>query len=401
MSVRVLIVDDSRFFRKRIEEILSADDGIEVVGFAVNGKEAVQMAIDLKPDVITMDVEMPVMDGITAVKQIMKKKPLPILMFSSLTTDGAQSTLDALDAGALDFIPKRFEDISSNSDEAKLLLRKRVKEIARKGHAVNMRIRRAPTTTKIPVRRNTLSSTPVMTQTRSSAAGSRPILRSTNSTSPASATTSSVIPPRKPTPVSYPGRVRANELSDIKLLAIGTSTGGPVALQNVLMALPASFPMPIVMVQHMPGTFTPAFASRLNQICAIEVREAKDGDALVAGCALLAPGGKQMKIVRRGGGYIVKVEVGDPSLNYKPCVDVTFSSIAENFSSRTLGIILTGMGADGREGCKALKKKGAAIWAQDEESSVVYGMPLAVFEAGITDKVFSISDIGPAILQGV
>ncbi len=392
MPIRVLIVDDSRFFRKRIEEILAADASIEVVGFAVNGQEAVDLALKLSPDVITMDVEMPVMDGITAVRKIMQRKPMPILMFSSLTTDGAQSTLDALDAGALDFIPKRFEDISSNSEEAKELLRKRVKEIARKGHATNMRVRRVP-------------SSPLL----GGSPATRPIARPGDRgiSAPLGTARTAVNPisraqiKRDAPSSSQISRVRSKELADIKLLAIGTSTGGPVALQNVLTSLPADFPMPIVMIQHMPGTFTPAFAQRLNQVCAIEVREAVDGDALRPGCALLAPGGKQMLVVRRGSGYVVKIEDGDPKLNYKPCVDVTFSSIAANFSGRTLGVILTGMGADGREGCRALKQKGAVVWAQDEKTSVVYGMPFAVFEAGLTDKVFPLSEIGPAILQGV
>ncbi len=389
MSVRVLVVDDSRFFRKRIEAILKVDETIEIVGFAVNGKEAVEMATKLKPDVITMDVEMPVMDGITAVRHIMRRKPVPILMFSSLTTNGAQSTLDALDAGALDFIPKRFEDISSNSDDAQRMLRRRVKEIARKGHAINMRVRHV---------------TPPANSNRSISAAARSTLTSPRSkpTSQMPIRSSSIASPQQKTATaSTLFRRGVKKLAGIKLLAIGTSTGGPVALQNLLTALPADFPLPIVMVQHMPGTFTPAFAERLNQVCAISVKEARSGDVLQPGVALLAPGGMQMTIARRGSQYIVKVDAGDPKLNYKPSVDVTFSSIADNFKGRTLGVILTGMGADGREGCRALKQKEAAIWAQDEQSSVVYGMPFAVFEAGLTDRVFPLTEIGPAILQGV
>ncbi len=389
MSVRVLVVDDSRFFRKRIEAILKVDETIEIVGFAVNGKEAVEMAAELKPDVITMDVEMPVMDGITAVRHIMRRRPVPILMFSSLTTNGAQSTLDALDAGALDFVPKRFEDISSNSDDAQRLLRRRVKEIARKGHAINMRVRHVATP---PDTNRSFSATArsALTSPRSKPTPQMPI-RSSGIASPQQKIATA--------PASF--RRGVKKMAGIKLLAIGTSTGGPVALQNLLTALPADFPLPIVMVQHMPGTFTPAFAERLNQVCAISVKEAQSGDLLRPGVALLAPGGMQMTIARRGGQYIVKVDAGDPKLNYKPSVDITFSSIAANFKGRTLGVILTGMGADGREGCRALKQKEAAIWAQDEQSSVVYGMPFAVFEAGLTDRVFPLTEIGPAILQGV
>jgi two-component system chemotaxis response regulator CheB len=372
MPIRVLVVDDSRFFRKRITDILEADPNIKVVDSAENGREAVEKASSLQPDVITMDVEMPVMDGITAVRKIMQVNPIPILMFSSLTTDGARATLDALDAGAVDFIPKRFEDISSNSEEAKGLLRKRVLEIARKGQAI--RPSRAP-----------LSIPSISTPRAQARPATAPVARREMA--------------HAPSPVT--SRVRAKEISNIKLVAIGTSTGGPVALQTVLSALPADYPLPIVMVQHMPGTFTPAFAQRLDQICAISVKEAQTGDVLKPGLALLAPGGKQMWVTKRGANYVIKIDDGDPSLNYKPCVDITFSSIAEVFHGPTLAIILTGMGADGREGSRLLKQAGAMVWAQDEKSSVVYGMPFAVYDAGLTDKVLPLSDIGPALAQGV
>lgn len=220
MATRVLVVDDSGFFRRRVAEILNADSWLEVVGQAENGEEAVRMTAELKPDVITMDIEMPVMDGITATREIMQRTPTPVIMFSSLTTDGAKATLDALEAGALDFLPKRFEDIARDRDEAKNLLCQRVRALGRK------RMATPPT----------------------SAPASKPI--STSSAAPVSA----------PAP-------RISKSGTLKLLAIGTSTGGPVALQQVLTNLPADFPLPIVLVQHMPATFTPAFARRLDQLC--------------------------------------------------------------------------------------------------------------------------------------
>ncbi|HEY9050565.1 MAG TPA: chemotaxis protein CheB, partial [Gammaproteobacteria bacterium] len=180
---------------------------------------------------------------------------------------------------------------------------------------------------------------------------------------------------------------------DYDLVAIGTSTGGPVALQEVLTQLPQSFPLPMLLVQHMPATFTEAFANRLNQLCKISVREAKDGDYLEPGLALLAPGGKQMVVQKRGGRLQVNIrEETNPLQNYKPCVDVTFDSIANSLNGRVLGIILTGMGADGREGCNKLKMRGSTVWAQDEATSTIYGMPAAV--AGIAEQILPLKEIG-------
>ncbi|MGB2113514.1 MAG: chemotaxis protein CheB, partial [Marinobacter adhaerens] len=185
------------------------------------------------------------------------------------------------------------------------------------------------------------------------------------------------------------------------VVGIGTSTGGPVALQRVLTVLPATFPAPIVLVQHMPASFTPAFAERLNKLCRIEVRQAEDGDVLRPGLALLAPGGKQMMVENRGGQPRIRILPGDERLNYKPCVDVTFGSLARSFPGKTLGVILTGMGSDGKEGCRMMKQSGSDIWSQDEKSSVIYGMPMAVAKAGLTDDVLSLDEIGPRLAEGV
>ncbi len=373
MAVRVLVVDDSGFFRRRIVELLNLDPGIEVIGTAADGKEAVEQAIKLKPDVITMDIEMPVMDGITAVKRIMAAQPTNILMFSSLTFDGAKATLDALDAGAVDFLPKRFEDISRDQDEAKSMLLRRVKAIGLG--------RKRP-----PVKPPTLGPRAV------AAPGPVPLTGKT-STAPVSTPAASAAIPAS----TERGPLK---LRDFKAVLIGTSTGGPVALQTVLTQLPENFPLPLLLVQHMPATFTPAFAERLNQLCAIRVKEAQDGDLMQPGLALLAPGGKQMIIDKKGTLLRVRVQESPPEQNYRPCVDITFKS-AEVLKGEVLAIIMTGMGSDGREGARLLKSHGARIWAQDEESCVVYGMPAAVVDAGLADRILPLANIGKTLAGGI
>ncbi len=377
MAVRVLVVDDSSFFRRRVSEIINSDPRLEVVDMAVNGKEAVEKALRIKPDVITMDIEMPVMDGITAVREIMKVQPTPILMFSSLTHDGAKATLDALDAGALDFLPKKFEDIARNRDEAVSLLQQRVSEIARK------RVFMRRTTTSAPA-------TPARTTPSTPAARNASSQLRTTPSAPASA------PPAR----SFAGKYKASG-KKYQITAIGTSTGGPVALQKVLTKLPAHYPHPIVLIQHMPATFTAAFASRLNSLCKIQVKEAEDGDVLKPGHAYLAPGGKQMMIDGRPGSAKLRIIDGGERMNYKPCVDVTFGSAAKIYQDKVLSMVLTGMGADGREGARMLKTAGATIWAQDEESCVVYGMPQAVAKAGISSEDLPLERIAERMLVEV
>ncbi|KLV10986.1 chemotaxis response regulator protein-glutamate methylesterase [Photobacterium ganghwense] len=394
MAVKVLVVDDSSFFRRRVSEILNADPRLEVIGNAVNGKEAVEMTRQLQPDVITMDIEMPVMDGITAVREIMKVAPTPILMFSSLTHEGAKATLDALDAGALDFLPKKFEDIARNRDEAVALLQKRVIEIARK----RMFMRRAVRTPLTGGQASAPSSVSGASLNRDAVrAGSQRMAPTHSHTSePVTANsfrqTTPVRPAAKP-----PVRFKASG-KKYQLMAIGTSTGGPVALQKVLTKLPANFPYPIVLVQHMPATFTAAFAARLNNLCKIGVKEAEDGDTLKPGMAYLAPGGMQMMVEGRPGAARLRILDGGDRMNYKPCVDVTFGSAAKVYHDKVLSMVLTGMGADGREGARMLKNNGSTVWAQDEESCVVYGMPQAVAKAGISSEDLPLDRIAERIL---
>lgn len=376
MKVRVLVVDDSKFFRRRVAEIINADPNLEVVGQAENGQDGIKAVLELKPDVITMDIEMPVMDGITAVRRIMAQRPTPIIMFSSLTSDGAKSTLDALDAGAADYLPKRFEDIAKDRAEGKQLLCNKLVLLGRRGPVAVTSSRVAA---KSPAAKPSLQ-----TPTKASIA----------------APASSPFPARVMTPVPTTS-ARASTKGDIRLVAIGVSTGGPVALQRVLTQLPENFPVPILVVQHMPGSFTPAFAQRLDQACKIRVKEAADGDVLQAGCAYIAPGGKQMVLDPRIVAPTLRVIAGDASLNYKPSVDVTFKSVHEVIGGKVLAIIMTGMGADGREGVRALKSKGAEAWAQDEKSCVVYGMPAALVDAGLADRVYDLADIAGNIVRKV
>ncbi|EMR11869.1 chemotaxis-specific protein-glutamate methyltransferase [Methylophaga lonarensis MPL] len=338
MTVKVLIVDDSAFFRRRLSEIIDADPRMEVIATAANGEEAVSQATRLRPDVITMDMEMPVMDGIAAVRKIMKVRPTPILMISTWTTEGAKATLDALDAGAMDYLPKRFEDLSSDKQAAQKVLRDRIHSVAKGFLAARQ--------------------------------------------------------PHKTVEVSAAHKMPASSHDVIKQIVIGTSTGGPVALQRILSQLPANFSLPILLVQHMPASFTPSFAERLNAQCAITVKEAKEGDVMQAGVAYLAPGGQQTLFKGRAERLFLNVEAGQATQTYRPCIDMTLSSLARISPANTLAIILTGMGSDGRDGCMELHRLGATVWAQDQASSTIYGMPMAVAKAGIADKILSLDDIG-------
>ncbi|MDP7591809.1 MAG: chemotaxis response regulator protein-glutamate methylesterase [Litorilituus sp.] len=370
MSYKVLVVDDSSFFRRRVTEILNKDPHLEVIDTAVDGQEAVDKAIALKPDVITMDIEMPVLNGISAVKAIMDKAPTAIIMFSSLTHDGAKATLDALEAGALDFLPKKFSEIAQNTDEAGSLLRQRVVQIARKPIQSRQGLSSSRTTNKTPV-----------------------IQRS--STAKLSAEKTNDVTSSKRS-----SRLNKASSKNYKLLAIGSSTGGPVALQKVLTELPENFSLPIILIQHMPASFTQAFASRLNSLCKISVKEARDGDILKPGCAYLAPGGCQMIISGKENAAKIKViDDNTAKITFKPSVDVSFGSAAKIFGSNVLGVVLTGMGTDGREGARMLKSKGATIWAQDEESCVVYGMPQAVCAAGISQLSVALDELASSILK--
>jgi two-component system, chemotaxis family, protein-glutamate methylesterase/glutaminase len=363
MTFKVLVVDDSGFFRRRLGELINSCNGLKVVGTASNGREAIDQVLKLKPDVITMDYEMPVMDGISAVRHIMDQCPTPILMFSSLTYEGARVTLDSLDAGAVDYLPKNFEEISKSSAVLKRTLEERLIVVAKSKKSLPAVEQKTP---------------------------EKPVVQKT--------TTEAKLSPRATAPKApVPSRARKRS-KPYRLVAIGTSTGGPVALQSVLSALPANFPLPVILIQHMPSTFTSAFAQRLDSLCKISIKEAKDGDILKPGVALLAPGGKQLMVAKGGR---IKVLPGDERLNYKPSVDVAFGSAANAFEDAVLGVVLTGMGSDGCEGAKLLKQKGSSIWAQDESTSVIYGMPMAIAKANLADEILPLQKVASRLCEVV
>lgn len=464
MAIKVLIVDDSTFFRKRLTEIIKADPTLEVIGEAKDGKEGVDKTMSLHPDVITMDVEMPVMDGITAVQQIMEKCPTPILMFSSLTFEGANSTFKALEAGAVDFMPKNFDDIAHKREDALNTLRNSIKAVARSHiRRTPMRSSSAASTSALSsssrpatstlgrtsstlgsrssVGSSTTSSSLGRTSTTSSL-GSRSTLGSSSSSLRSSSTSSSSLSRtsslgRSSAPSAggaIPSTVRQDlnqiyeRLSGVNqgrpaaamqfsfgnargvstnfkvsgkrhdLVAIGSSTGGPIALQNIIPKLPR-LNVPIVIVQHMPASFTTTFAARLNNLSQNNVVEAQDGMFLEPGHCYIAPGGQQMIFERLGGKTKVKILPADPRLVYHPCVDVTFASISNIYGGNVLAMILTGMGSDGCEGCRMLRQKGSVVWAQNEDTCVVYGMPQAVVNAGLADQILPLDKFADCITQ--
>ncbi|SMF36609.1 two-component system, chemotaxis family, response regulator CheB [Alteromonadaceae bacterium Bs31] len=374
MPYKVLIVDDSSFFQHRLKEIIGENPELDVVGIAANGQEAIDMAARLQPDIISMDYEMPLLNGVSAVRAIMAERPVPIVMFSSMTYEGAAITLEALDAGAVDFIPKNFAEVSNNSAQLRKRLQEKLIEFASKAKPVPSR-----STEELAAEASIRS----QRAKEKTAALRERLARRPEAQSPTSTNSS----PNTAAHTSLKGKVR--------LVVIGASTGGPVALSDIIINLPANFPLPVLVVQHMPENFTKAFAERLNRQSALSVKEAETGDAIVRGTVLIAPGGKQMMLDRTG--KTVKVIAGDDRVNYKPCVDITFASVANFLGDKALGIVLTGMGADGCEGARLLKSKGAYIWSQDEASSVVYGMPAAVARAGLSDAVLPLADICPRL----
>lgn len=463
MAIKVLIVDDSTFFRKRLTEIIKGDPAFEVIGEAKDGKEGVEKTLSLYPDVITMDVEMPVMDGITAVQEIMAKCPTPILMFSSLTFEGANSTFKALEAGAVDFMPKNFDDIAHRREDALNALRSAIKAVARShirrsvarpatSHSASVSPARASTLgTSATARTSTLGTSATArastlgtsaTARTSSLAPSATARTSTLSSTSRSSTLSSITTSARPSPTvsshvepaAPSARVRDDfekvysSISNVNqgrpaaamgfsfgnakgvstnfktsgkshdLIAIGSSTGGPVALQNIIPKLPR-MNVPVIIVQHMPASFTSTFAQRLNGMSQNAVVEAQDNMILEPGHVYIAPGGRQMILERGAGKTRVRILPADPRVVYHPCVDVTFASIASVYGGSVLSMILTGMGSDGCEGCRILRQKGAVVWAQNEDTCVVYGMPQAVVNAGLADQILPLDKFADCIIQ--
>lgn len=362
MPIRVLVVDDSPFMRKSLQKMLEEAPDIQVVGSARDGLDALEKVAELDPDLVTLDIEMPRMDGLTALKKIMADSPRPVLMVSSLTQEGAQATLDALSAGALDFIPKE----SSFATMSILNIQQELQE----------KVRRLASTPKL--KRPKLDRTP------------RP-----------GATTPLRTIPTIPEP-SLPPRPAGGAIADsptAELLLIGSSTGGPKALQELLPALPKNFPVPILIVQHMPSTFTKPFADRLNTLCQVQVKEAEHGETVQPGHVYIARGGIHMLYRQRGLQGLVEQSLEPAASIHRPSVDVMFLSVHEHFQKPLMALILTGMGNDGARGMETLKKSGAHTIAEAEESCVVYGMPRAAAEKGCVDLVAPLQDIAGHLRQ--
>lgn len=340
-KIKVFIVDDSAFMRAALEKMLREDPSIEIVGSASNGKEAVEKISRLKVDVVTMDVEMPVMDGLHALKEIMRINPVPVIMVSSLTQQGARVTLDALDLGAVDYLAKPGSGISVNILNMKELLIEKVHQAA---------------------------------ESKPSVPKFKYILQTTRRTQETST---------------------EQNLRYDKIVVIGASTGGPPAIQQILSSLSQNFPYPIIIAQHMPKAFTATFAQRLNLLCNIRVKEATDGETIQKSIAYICPGDMQTRIMPRPDNtFYFSICSNDlEKLRYAPCIDVLFNSAVSCFGRRTIGVILTGMGEDGVIGLKNIKLVGGLTIAQDKNSCVVYGMPKAAIEQGAVVKIASIQDI--------
>jgi two-component system, chemotaxis family, protein-glutamate methylesterase/glutaminase len=354
--IKVVVVDDSAFMRKSLSLMLESDPMIKVVATARDGREGIEKIRQCKPDIVTLDVEMPVMDGLTALAVIMKEMPLPVLMVSSITTDGAKATLDALNLGAVDFIPKELSYVSVNIAKIKDDLITKIKQITQ-SRSLQFRLQR------IKASRSRVQLPTGM----ASGQGRKAMLR-----------------PR----------------TDLRAVVVGVSTGGPFALLQIIPKLPANFPLGIAIVQHMPPKFTKSLADRLNGLSQLEVREAEDGDKMEQGVVLIAPGGRHLTFQRSGTGVVVKTPLEPETTLYRPCADVMMNSAAETFQGPLVGLIMTGMGKDGFEGLKAIKKKMGVVIAQDEDTCVVYGMPKAAVDGGLADTVLPLEEI-PNALVGI
>lgn len=351
--IKVMIVDDSAVVRQVVVSMLQSEPGIKVIGTASDPLFAIERMKSEWPDVILLDVEMPRMDGITFLKKIMSERPTPVIICSTLTEAGAATTIEALSAGAVTIITKPRVGLKQFMTESMEELTTAIRQAA-----------------KVDARRmaRRASTTPIAVPTRNSA-----------------------------DVILAPGREKAMSRTTEHIVAIGTSTGGTQALEVVLAELPAVCPG-IVVVQHMPPQFTAAFAARLNSICEIDVREAANNDRVVPGCALIAPGGKHMLLVRSGAQYHVEIKDGPPVNRHRPSVDVLFRSVAKCAGKNALGVIMTGMGDDGARGLKEMRDAGAHTVAQDEATCVVFGMPKEAIRLEAAERIEPLDHISRLIL---
>lgn len=345
--IKVLIVDDSAFMRKVLSDILSDTSRIEVVGTAKNGQDALEQIRVLQPDIVTLDVEMPVMDGITALKHIVDEFKIPVVMLSSLTQAGADLTIKALEIGAVDFITKPTSIFKINTDEIKNSLIEKILEASKVSVSKVSKIRRTVVKTRAPQEFK-----------------------------------------------------RSSKIKNI--IAIGTSTGGPRALQSVVPQIPGDVEGAVLIVQHMPVGFTKSLADRLNSMSEIEIKEAEHGDILKPGCGYLAPGGYQMEVKKRGSDFIIQLDDSKVVSGHRPSVDAMLYSIVKENIRNTIGVIMTGMGADGADGLGKLKDNGKVkIIAQDEDSCVVYGMPGSAVKNNAVDVIVPLDNITKEIMKAM
>ncbi|WP_432359306.1 protein-glutamate methylesterase/protein-glutamine glutaminase [Sporosarcina sp. UB5] len=366
---KVLVVDDSAFMRKLITDMLSKHPLLEVVGIARNGKDAVEKVIKLRPDVVTMDIEMPLLNGLEALKQIMEQQPTPVVMLSSTTDIGAENTLTAMDYGAVDFVAKPGGSISLNLREVEQEI---VDKVVAATKVKISNLVKQPITGEEERGKKKFPINGTMIGSYSS------LLRKVDST-----------------------QVKKISKAQQTFVIIGTSTGGPRALQEVLTRLPSDINAPILIVQHMPPRFTKSLAQRLNGLCDIRVKEAEDGEPILKGVAYIAPGGKHLKFEKCTAGFCVRLDDSEPPrMGHRPSVDVLLESAASNRELQYIAAIMTGMGQDGTKGMQQLQAACKTITiAESEKTSVVYGMPKAIVEAGLADKVVDVQNIAATITE--
>lgn len=368
--IRVLVTDDSIVLRRLITDVLSSDPEIEVVGTAVNGKNAIDKIPTLKPDIMTLDIEMPIMDGLQTLVELRKRNiKMPVIMFSTLTERGAGATLDALERGASDYVTKPAN----------------VGSIAESMEAVRSQL--------VPKIKSLTGRAPIVPRARPAFGGAPPPPGGGRLAVPGAA-------PRLPAQGGHdgPSGAAARPTGRVDVVAIGISTGGPDALTQVLSALPGNFPAPIVVTQHMPPVFTQLFAQRLDSKSRLRVVEAKNGELLEPGKVLIAPGDYHMRLVKKGTGAAVALDQG-PQENYcRPAVDPMFRSVPECYAGNALAVIMTGMGADGHRGAEHIIHAGGSLIVQDEATSVVWGMPGAAVHAGLPCEVLPLGKLAEAIV---
>lgn len=369
--IKVLIVDDSALVRTMLKEMLSSDPEIEVIGTASDPFDAREKIKKLRPDVLTLDIEMPKMDGVTFLKNLMRLHPLPVVMVSTLTEKGADITFEAMDLGAVDFVSKPKIDLVNTFEAYTLEICLKVKTAARVSKSMLERQYARYVANKKD--RPKLASSPALPRSV-----------------PAKLTTDAVLP-KLNTQLRHPK-------SAIKIIALGASTGGTEAIKEVLMRMPADTPA-IVITQHIPAAFSLPFAKRMDTVTEMRVFHAEDGQKILQGHVYIAPGDKHLMIVRDGANYICRLNDGPPVNRHKPAVDVMFRSVVQNMGPNAIGVLLTGMGADGAVGMKEMQEVGASTIAQDEKSSVVWGMPGEAVKIGAADYILPLDKIPQKILE--